>query len=426
MKYAAWALIGAWMLVACRPGEPGAPSRFPAQTSQTLERHAYAWQEAALESWAGKPVTGTTPELNLWWFAGQVDMAPSGPKVEAFPTPPPRDGARIAGLVYRLRTPVINWLQTTGDEAMRIALTAPLARVVEAAGLSPVRVQLDFDCPTAKLKEYARLLGQFRSALPAAELSITALPDWLGSPDFGLLLKHVDFYVLQVHGLSLPATVNDSAPIFDARRAARYIDEAAAFGVPFHVALPTYGHRQWFRPEGTFVGISAEIPGNLSASGHIVREERADPAEVAACVRALESQHPASLHGLFWFRLPAEGDELNWCLDTFRLVLAGIDPPQSLSVELREAEPGLVTVHLHNGSNRDYRGRAEVSLGLPAGVRVLGEGQRGFALEQQGTEVVLSGRGPDPGASMEIGWIRSAGQEALNTNLINLQVRSLQ
>ena len=426
MKYALWALIGTWMLVACRPGNLGETSRVTAQNTQPLERHAYAWQAAALESWAGKPVTGSTPELNLWWFAGQVDMASSGPRVEAFPTPPPRDGARIAGLVYRLRTPVIDWLQTTADEALRIALTAPLTRMVEAAGLSPTRVQLDFDCPTAKLNDYARLLAQFRNALPAAEISITALPDWLGSPDFRLLLKHVDFYVLQVHGLSLPVTVNDPAPIFDPARAARYIDEAAAFGVPFHVALPTYGHRQWFRPDGTFVGISAEIPGNLSASAHIVREERADPVEVAACVRALESRHPASLRGLFWFRLPAEGDELNWSLDTFRLVIAGVDPPESLSVELREAEPGLVTVQLHNGSNRDYRGRAEVRLGLPAGVRALGEGQRGFALEQQGTEVVLSGRGPDPGASMEIGWLRGGGQEALNTKSINVQVRSLQ
>lgn len=420
MRYAVVALIGTFALVACCPGDPGDSSTASPSSSQPLENHVYAWQAAALEN--PEPL----PDFAFWWFAGQVNMTASGPRVEAFPSPAQREGAEIAGLVYRLRTPVVDWLQFATDEQVRKFLAVPLAEIEGSASAGTSRLQLDFDCPTAKLDHYGRLVAQVRAALPAVELSITALPDWLRNPDFTPLAKQVDFYVLQVHGLTLPTNLEDPARIFDPTRAARYVDEAAAIGLPFHVALPTYGHRQWFRPDGTFVGISSEIPGSLSASAHIVREERADPAEVAAFVRTLRGRHSKSLQGLFWFRMPAPGDDLNWCMDTFRHVAVGEVPPDALRVELRETEPGLVSVHLHNAPDQDYRGRAEVRLTHTPGARLLGEGLRGFTLEQRGGEVILTGPGPDPGDSIEIGWIRSSDREALNTESINLQVRSLQ
>lgn len=420
MKYAAVALISALALVACRPGEPDESSGTPLSSSQPLESHVYVWQAAALEN------SEALPDFALWWFAGQVDMTASGPSVQAFPPPPRRDGTEIAGLVYRLRTPIIDWLQAATDRQIRESLAVPLAQVAGANNGGSVRLQLDFDCPTAKLHHYARLLAQVRAALPEAELSITALPDWLGGPEFAPLAKQVDFYVLQVHGLTLPATVDDPAPIFDLDRAARFVAEASAIGAPFYLALPTYGHRQWFRPDGTFVGISAELPANLSPSAHIVREERADPAEVAALVRALQGRHATSLRGLFWFRMPATGDELNWCMDTFRHVTAGEDPPETLRVQLRETEPGLVSVQLHNAPDDNYRGRVEVRLTLASGTRALGEGLRGFTMEQRGGEVTFIGRGPDPGETLEVGWIRSSDRESSITNSINVYVRSLQ
>jgi len=420
MRYAATALIGAFALVACRPGEPGESSVATVSPSLPLERHAYAWQAAALEN--PEPL----PDFAFWWYAGQIDMTASGPRVEAFQSPPRRDVAEIAGLVYRLRTPVIDWLRGATDKQIREALAAPWAEIVGSVDAGCSRLQLDFDCPTAKLQHYARLVAQMRAALPAVELSITALPDWLGSADFLRLAVEVDFYVLQVHGLTLPATLDDRAPIFDLVRATRYVEEATAIGAPFHVALPTYGQRQWFRPDGTFVGISAEIPVNLSASGHIVREERADPAEVAAFVHALGSRQAGSLQGLFWFRMPAPGDELNWCMDTFRHVIAGENPPETLRAELRETEPGLLAVYLYNDPDHGYRGRAEIRVVLPPGASALGEGLRGFTLERRGGEMILTGRGPDPGDSMEIAWVRSTDRESLNTESIDLYVRSLQ
>lgn len=415
MRYAAVALIGAFALVACRPGGLADSSVVPVSSSQPLESHVYVWQAAALEH------PEALPGMSLWWFAGQVETTPSGPVVEVFPSPSHREGVQVAGFVYRLRTPVIDWLQSATEAQIRKFLAVPLAEIVDS-----VRVQLDFDCPTAKLYHYGRLLAQVRTVLPTTELSITVLPDWLGSPDFAQLVKGADFYVLQVHGLTLPSTLDDPAPIFDPARAARYVQKAADLGLPFHVALPTYGHRQWFQPDGAFVGISAELPANLSPSAHNVREERADPAEVAAFVRAIQGRHSKSIRGLFWFRMPARGDEFNWCMDTFRHVAAGKEPPETLHGELRETEPGLVSVYLHNAPDHDYRGRAEVRLTHTPDARVIGEGLRGFTLEQRGGVAILTGRGPDPGDSLEIGWIRRSDREALSTKLINLQVRSLQ
>ncbi len=55
----------------------------------------------------------------------------------------------------------------------------------EAAGATPVGVQLDFDSPTSKLLDYAALLRSIRPKLSVnTALSVTALPTWLGSADF--------------------------------------------------------------------------------------------------------------------------------------------------------------------------------------------------------------------------------------------------
>lgn len=420
MKIAAVAVVGAIALAACWAGGLDKPAGTSAHPSEPLERQVYVWQAAALES------AEALPDFKLWWFAGQVEMGPTEPNLAVFRTPELAEGVEIAGLVVRLRTPVVDWLQIAAEGRVRENLVRPLTEMATAsAGPSP-RLQLDFDCPTGKLHHYARLLSLLRAALPMAELSITALPDWLGSPDFAGLAKQVDFYVLQVHGLTLPATLDDSAPIFDPTRATRYVAEAEALAAPFHVALPTYGHRQWFRPDGGFVGISAERPPDLSPSAHIVREERAEPAEVAAFVRAVKNERREALRGLFWFRMPAAGDELNWCVDTFRHVVAGEAPPETLRAELRQVESGLLLVHLHNTPEHDYRGRAEVRLALSPGIRVIGEGLGGFVLERIGDEIVLTGRGPEPGDTMEVGWIRNLDGESAGLVSIDPRTRNLQ
>ena len=415
MRYAAAAILGAMALAGCR-----FPNARTADHERPFEHHGYAWQAAALTAWAGQD---SEPDLAIWWLAGQVDSWLGKLQVRSFPPPPEKD---ISGAVVRLRTPVIDWIASAADSEIRDTLALPLATFACSDRPDGERLQLDFDCPTAKLHHYGRLLAQMRAALPEAELSITALPDWLRSKDFAALLNYVDFYVLQVHGLSKPANQDDSAPVFDGESAAHYLEATAALGAPSYIALPTYGHRQWFRADGSFVGISGEVPVDLSSAAHYVRVERADPRELAAFLRILESRRPATLRGVFWFRLPAEEDELNWCTDTFLRVLAGEVPMESLRAEARETEAGLIEVHLRNGLERDYRGRAEVRVTLDPGVRVWGEGLRGFTFAQRGAEAIYTGRAPSPGESLNIGWLRVQAPAALDATNITPRARSLQ
>lgn len=219
-----------WSLVV--PGEVGDSSLPHHSSSQALESHVYVWQAAALEH------PEALPDMPLWWFAGQVDMTPSGPNLEPFPPPPHRESVEVTGLVYRLRTPVIDWLLGATDDEIRESLAVP-SPSRDRPTRAPFASSSTLIARRKKLRHYTCLLAQMRAALPAAELSITALPDWLGSPNFAQLAQRVDFYVLQVHGLTLPTTLEVPAPIFDPARAARYVQEATTIGVPFHVALPT-------------------------------------------------------------------------------------------------------------------------------------------------------------------------------------------
>lgn len=409
-------------LSACQPNT--SPVADPAPVS--LQRHAYVWQAAALESWHDVASIEPVPAMDLWWFAGQVEVVKGKLQVRTFPLAASTGPAPLSGAVLRVRTPVIDWLETATEAAMREEFLAPLKSALTSVGPGSARLQLDFDCPTAKLAHYGRLLSTLRAALPEVELSITALPDWLPSEAFAALQSSIDFYVLQLHGLERPATITDATPIFDAPRASRYLESALALGAPFHVALPTYGHREWFREDGTFVGVSAEIPPALSSTEHRVRENLADPVELAHFVHSLQGSARSPLWGIFWFRLPAEDDALNWCADTFRHVVMGEKPPRTLSAALHPEEGGRCRITLHNSPDHHYRGRVELRLTHPGEGRFWAEGLRGFEVKQTKDSIVLLGVAPEPGNSVDVAWFRGENAEPVDAATLNLTLRSLQ
>lgn len=135
-----------------------------------------------------------------------------------------------------------------------------MAGSASAEGVRIAGVQLDYDCPTSKLSRYGDFLEAFRCALPDTTPSFTVLPTWLRADTFKPVARNADYFVLQVHSLEAPTSVDSPMRPCDVSKLDAYLDAASAVGVPYHLALPTYGYHVAFDGEGGFAGLSPEGP----------------------------------------------------------------------------------------------------------------------------------------------------------------------
>jgi hypothetical protein len=229
-----------------------------------------------------------------------------------------------------------------------------LVRRWRDAGVDVTGVEMDYDCPTGSLPRYASFLATLRQAHQRdVTLSITALPTWLDSARLRDVLQHVDEAVLQVHAVQHP-----EAGLFDrdqARAWAREWSEVSlkASGVPFRVALPTYGSRVTWTRAGRITAIESEARTFADpASG---RELLVTPLDVIAFLDTLRDDRPSNLTGLVWFRVPTAEDERAWSLDTWHAVMDGRALPADINafVEPSATIPGLYDVYVNNRGNVD-------------------------------------------------------------------------
>lgn len=260
------------------------------------------------------------------------------------------------------RKPVIAVLRINSGLASHLAaeFDATVARVVawetdilqtaKSQGVTPDALQVDYDCPTGHLSDYAALMRRMREVFPESRLSMTALPTWLGEPRFKSLLQHVDDYVLQAHFLDRPDHVDDPVSLCDPARALHAVEQAAKLGAPFVVALPTYGYRLMFDASGRFVALAAEGAPEPSHAV-VVREVHANPAEMADLVRRLKADRPAECLGIAWFRLPVEGDRMNWSPLTLEAVMRGEAPRTEYAATVKNPKPQLFEVWITNSGH---------------------------------------------------------------------------
>jgi hypothetical protein len=194
-----------------------------------LSHEAYVWQRA----WTGAvraAVAGAQPEL-------------SGLRVlvlEVSPDGTTRSPAVDTESLVRAGRPITAVVRIDGSRVPAETSLAPaLARVDRwrAAGVSVAGLEIDHDCATAALRDYAAWLAAHRP-VAALRYSITALPTWVSAPEeLRAVAAVVDELVVQVHAVRAPA-------IFEAAAARQWIerfaDVVAARSSVLRVALPTY------------------------------------------------------------------------------------------------------------------------------------------------------------------------------------------
>ncbi len=273
--------------------------------------------------------------------------------------------------------------------------------------LEPVELQIDFDCPTSKLADYRRWLAVVQRQVAPLPVTITALPSWLSSPAFPPLAATAPNYVLQVHSLAIPASLTAPFTLCDPAAARRAVTRAGEIGVPFRVALPTYGYRMKFNAAGDFIGLAAEA----TSVGGPGREVRADPLVLAALVQGWNTNRPASLGGVIWYRLPVAVDNLNWRWPTLASIMAGRVPELKFHAGARQTEAGLVEISLVNDGELDLAAPLAVTVHWPAGRLVAGDALGGFELtEPEGSSARFKNlqtafRLP-AGEKCPVGWLR--------------------
>jgi hypothetical protein len=292
----------------------------------------------------------------------------------------------------------------SGSPPTRAMLQPFLDRLLErwhAGGAAFAGVEIDYDCASSQLADYAARLRELRATLPAGlHLSITALPAWLDATELDAVLDASDEAVLQVHAVRNPAQGLFN-PVL-AERWARAFAPHAPHG--FRIALPAYAMRVRFAEDGRPIAVESEMPVDAAAPAD-AREIEVDPAAVAALLARLAAQPPPHWHGVVWFRLPLPGDRRAWTLAALHEVIGGRVPRARLEIDLLARDNGATDLAIAN------RGDASVEA---SAFQVHGEGctahdaAAGWRIEERGALrfVPQTALRIPAGRSAAAGWVR--------------------
>lgn len=363
-------------------------------------------------------------------LGAEIAWTDSGPELIRIPI----DHAALAatgrrvGLVLRIG-PYGGPFDAEDDTTARIiAIAASLRDDARAHAIEPAEIQLDFDCASSKLDGYRAWVSALRTHLSPTPVTITTLPTWLGERGFRALVEETDGYVLQVHSLEKPRSLSELGTICDPDRSIGWVRRARRLGVPFRVALPTYGYRVAFDDDGAFIGLAAEGPTPAWPVGTRVVELRSDPAAIAALVTALRHEPPAPLTGLAWFRLPVATDTQNWPAETWEVVRRGEVPRAEFTVRTRDEASdrgSLIELDLHNEGTFDAPFDGNIHVTWSGDPPLASDAVGGFVRERRSPTSLLFSPLPEsmedrllPGRTRSVGWLRFAAETEVTVEIV--------
>ena len=391
-------------------------------------REAYVWQRQ-FGAEVADSLRNFQPQLDgfcvlaaeISWVGGRMQVA--RPAIDFAPLVALR---KPVGLALRIGT--FTGAFASDDATARAIGDVAVDLIAKArdAGLAVAELQVDFDAAESKLPGYRTWLLALRARLGKTPLMITALPAWLRHEAFLALAQATDGFVLQVHSLEKPAGPDAPFALCDPVRALAWARQAGEMGVPFRVALPTYGYVLAFDATGKFVALAAEGPRRTWPKGTQLRVVRADAVAMAQLANELASASPKNCTGVIWFRLPVASDRINWDAVTLAAVLRGEIPRRKLRARVVWSEAGLAEIVVVNDGQTNEPLPGVVNVRWPADARVLAaDGLAGFFLETRGGEAQGIVRAADvpadaslaPGRNATIAWLRFAHEVSLDVSL---------
>jgi hypothetical protein len=389
----------------------------------TIERHkgripqeVYVWQRQwnptlskALEQAAAQASGFSVLAAEVSWRAGQVDRVFYAPidysTLKATRKP--------VSLVLRIGPYSGPFDKSNGATTLVTRLAASLVTDARSVGIEPKELQIDFDCAESKLSGYCEWVRAVCEKIHPVPVAVTVLPCWLRQKAFLDLVRTADAFVLQVHSLERPTGPEAPITLCDCAATLQWVERAAQAGIPFRVALPTYGYLVAFDKEGRFVGLGAEGPSQAWPGDVILRIVRSDPVAIAQLMRKWQPDRPQCMQGVIWYRLPVESDRLNWRWATLSALMDGQIPRKTLQVEVEYPQPELAEVVLINDGAVDLSAAVRIGVECDRKEIVAADGLSGFAIvEMKPSRISLvhDGTTVSPiiraGERWKVAWIR--------------------
>lgn len=376
-------------------------SRAETDEPGAISMEVYVWQRADSPELRSALQRSATVASRCHFLG--VEIGRSGGQWRVSRTTVPDDLLEGQGLVMRIGASLAGESWQPGDVLDRV--------LDEAQWMSEKPVaecQIDYDCPQRSLSNYRVLLETIQARFPAMRWTITALPSWLGEPDARDLFSTADGVVLQVHSLTLPEQPQRPVILCDPAAARNAVRRMAEFGIPFHVALNTYGCEVFFDVDHQVVDVvSEDIPH--APSPRAVRRSAgiSEAVELAGLVAEWKRDPPGKLRGIVWYRLPLDSDRRNWQWITWQRVAAGTIPASELRLEARATESGAWDLVLENHGERDERLPEWIATGCESLVL---DGLNGYESHATDRLVLADAAWPwlPPAGSLTIGWLRTA------------------
>ena len=382
-----------------------------------LTNEIYVWQRAWTEPVAESVTQHATNFNRLVVLAAEVTWRDKKPEVAPVAVDYPALAKTGTPVGIALRIGTYPGPFTDNDAAINFlaGLAASLVDVARAKQITPRELQIDFDCAESKLDGYRVWVEAIKRKISPVPVTITALPSWLNAPAFPRLAQSASNYVLQVHSLARPKDFNSPFTLCDPAAARKSVEQAARIGVPFRVALPTYGYVLAFDRNGKFFDLSAEGPRKNWPADAKLREVRSDPIELSALIQDWTTNRPAAMRGVIWYRLPVAVDNFNWRWPTLNAILASRVPRESLRADARRVEPGLVEISLVNNGDLDIPSRLALEVHWSDARLIAGDGLRDFELAEPNAAAARFTTRPEFGR-LSAGEVRTVGWLRFNTN----------
>ena len=279
--------------------------------------------------------------------------------------------------------------------------------------------QIDYDCPTGKLANYVKLCVVLKKEFPDHAFEITCLPDWLDREDFQALVNSVDRFVMQVHGVS---GYGGAGTLCDPRLAQLTAERCGEFGVPYLIALPTYRHAVRRNAEGKVIEVVSEGGGMKPGVAYELMSARQD--EMAQLVRAWKVDRPAFMQGVIWYRLPVEGERMNWTWSSLQRVMCGEEVDLSWKVRFDREANGSYVMVLEDDTEASLEWPTALHVSWSSGFCVASDTGREYQFEsmdrQRGVTCrwkAIDPRPVPPGVKIKVAWFRFSEEVSVPMNV---------